>query len=341
MTEAAGPSRPHLRAALTHRHVLAIAIPIILSNTTTPLIGFVDTVVIGRLGNAALMGGVAIGAVIFNIVYWGFGFLRMGTTGLTAQAVGRGDASETAAMLFRGLAIAATAGLLLVVLQTPIAAVTFAVLDGSAAVESTARHYYDIRIWSSPAGIANYALLGWFIGLGRAGRAFLIQLFLNGLNILLDPLLIFGWGPVPAFGVEGAAIATNMLSRTAEAAADVLRGPGGIDERLAGALRAGILEPMTVIMQSPHGAEILDMKGELIADIYTGWRADMLAALTRAIEAEAQTAGADLKSKGLSAAGLAETLLDGIEGVKLRSTDPAEWQRGADRLVALAMLALR
>ena len=138
-----------------------------------------------------------------------------------------------------------------------------------------------------------------------------------------------------------AAIATNMLSRTAEAAADVLRGPGGIDERLAGALRAGILEPMTVIMQSPHGAEILDMKGELIADIYTGWRADMLDALTRAIEAEAQTAGADLKSKGLSAAGLAETLLDGIEGVKLRSTDPAEWQRGADRLVALAMLALR
>ncbi|MGD9827318.1 MAG: MATE family efflux transporter [Hyphomicrobiaceae bacterium] len=218
MTEAAGPSRPHLRAALTHRHVLAIAIPIILSNTTTPLIGFVDTVVIGRLGNAALMGGVAIGAVIFNIVYWGFGFLRMGTTGLTAQAVGRGDASETAAMLFRGLAIAATAGLLLVVLQTPIAAVTFAVLDGSAAVESTARHYYDIRIWSSPAGIANYALLGWFIGLGRAGRAFLIQLFLNGLNILLAIVFVIGLG----WGVTGVAVAVLIAELSALALGLVL-----------------------------------------------------------------------------------------------------------------------
>lgn len=199
------------RTELTYRDVLWIAVPIILSNATTPLIGLADTVVVGQLGQPHLIGGVAVGALIFSMLYWGFGFLRMGTTGLTAQAVGADDRPEVAAWLFRGLIIALGLGVGIILLQVPIVSGALYLVGGSKEFEATARTYTTIRIWSAPAGLVNFALLGWFIGLGRAGLAFSLQVLLNGLNILLAVALglWLGWG------VEGVGLGAALAEVTA------------------------------------------------------------------------------------------------------------------------------
>lgn len=196
---------------LTHRDVAVVALPITLSNATTPLVGFVDTAVIGQLGEAHLIGGVAIAANIFNALYWGFGFLRMGTTGLTAQAAGASNATEIAANLFRALLVAGLAGVLIVLFQAPIARGALWFMGASSAVETAARDYYDMRIWAAPAGLANFALLGWFIGLGRAGVAFWIQIVLNLLNVGLAILFVLGFG----WGVAGAGLAALLAEWSA------------------------------------------------------------------------------------------------------------------------------
>ena len=145
---------------LTHGEVLAIAVPIILSNVTEPLIGVADTAVLGQLGEPHLIGAVALGATIFSMLFWAFGFLRMGTSGLTAQADGARDQAEVLAALARALLIAVVVGLALVVLQWPIGAAAFAAIQGSETVEGAAKTYFEIRIWSAPAALANFALLG-------------------------------------------------------------------------------------------------------------------------------------------------------------------------------------
>ncbi len=179
---------------LSHGAVLAIAVPIILANVTTPIIGLVDTAVLGQLGDPHFIGGVAIGAMIFNLLYWAFGFLRMGTTGLTAQAEGSGNMGEVGATLMRALLIAGTAGILLIVTQVPISALSFTLISGSEAVETSAAEYFSIRIWGAPAALANFAFLGWFIGMGRARTALVLQLVLNGLNAILDIWFVLGLG---------------------------------------------------------------------------------------------------------------------------------------------------
>lgn len=201
---AASPATSTPPAPLSHANVLAIALPIIIANISTPLIGIVDTAVLGQLGDAHYIGAVAIGAMIFNIVYMGFNFLRMGTTGMTAQAEGSGDRDEVAATLVRSLLLAGVCGGGLVLLQWPISALSFYLIDGSGPVETAAATYFDIRIWSAPAALANFALLGWFIGRGRAMTALLLQIVLNGTNAVLDALfvLVFDWG------VDGVAIGT-------------------------------------------------------------------------------------------------------------------------------------
>ncbi len=204
--EAAPPARP-----LGHWDVLKIAVPITLSNATVPLVGFVDTAVIGQMGQAHLMGGVAIGALIFNMLYWGFGFLRMGTTGLTAQALGAGDRREIAGHLMRALMAALAIGLLMVLFQRQIRDGSFWAIGGSAEMQAAAAEYFDIRIWAAPAGLVNFALLGWFIGLGRAGVAFAIQLLLNLTEIALSVTLgwTLGWG---VKGVGTAAVIAEYLA---------------------------------------------------------------------------------------------------------------------------------
>lgn len=179
-----------------YRGIVRLAIPIILANSATPLLGLVDTAVIGHVGSAADLGGIALGALIFSFVYWGFGFLRMSTTGFVAQAQGRGDQRHIQFTLLRALLLAAGIGILLVLLQWPLRTLALAVFGASNAVETVTRDYFAIRIWSAPACLANYVLAGVLIGQGR-GRALLaMQLTLNGLNILFDVLFagVMGWG---------------------------------------------------------------------------------------------------------------------------------------------------
>jgi multidrug resistance protein, MATE family len=200
--------------AITLRDVLAIALPITLSNATAPLVGLVDTAVIGQLGQPHLIGGVAIAANIFNTVYWLFGFLRMGTTGFAAQATGADDAQEVAATLLRALGFAVIAGVMLIICQVPVRTAFLYLLGGSDAVQATARTYFDIRIWAAPAGLINLALMGWFIGLGRAMTAFYLQLGLNAMNIVLAIGLVMVAGFEVA-GVGTAALVAEVIAAAA------------------------------------------------------------------------------------------------------------------------------
>lgn len=210
---AAQPGGSRTAPPLTHRTVLAVALPVVLSNVSTPLIGVVDTAIVGRLPDPAYIGAVAIGSLIFTFVFWLFGFLRMGTTGLTAQALGANDRDEILSCIGRALLIAAVIGSALIVLQWPIRTVAFALLDGSPLVESLAREYFDLRIWAAPAALANYALFGWFIGLGRTKTALVLQLILNLTNIALDWVFVmhFGWE------VRGVALGTLIAEYLAAA----------------------------------------------------------------------------------------------------------------------------
>lgn len=190
--------------ALTHGRVLHIAAPIVLSNLTVPLLGLVDTGVVGQLGQPQAIGAVGIGAVILTSIYWIFGFLRMGTSGLVAQAHGAGDAPEVGAHLLRALTIAAGAGLVFVALQVPIFALAFRLAPTSDAVEALARDYLAIRIWGAPATIGLYAITGWLIAVERTRAVLGLQLLQNGLNVALDLWFVLGLG----LGVAGVAWAT-------------------------------------------------------------------------------------------------------------------------------------
>ncbi|MDC0652937.1 MATE family efflux transporter [Planktomarina temperata] len=189
---------------ITHRRVLSIALPIVISNATVPILGAVDTGVIGQLGGAAPIGAVGIGAIILGALYWIFGFLRMGTVGLTSQALGGGDAQEVRALFFRSAGIGVLAGLGFIAFQIPIFAAAFWIAPASEEVEGLARAYMSIRVWSAPAAIAIYGLSGWLIAQERTRAVLMIQLFMNVTNIILDFWFVLGLG----FGVEGVAVAT-------------------------------------------------------------------------------------------------------------------------------------
>lgn len=189
---------------ITHRRVLKIALPIVLSNATVPILGAVDTGVVGQLGQAAPIGAVGVGAIVLASVYWIFGFLRMGTSGLAAQAHGAGDTAETGAILLRGLGIGAAAGLALILLQAPLVWGAFQLAPASAEVEGLARQYLTIRIWGAPATISLYAVTGWLIAQERTRAVLVLQLWMNGLNVVLDLWFVLGLG----WGVPGVAIAT-------------------------------------------------------------------------------------------------------------------------------------
>ncbi|SPJ30182.1 MATE family efflux transporter [Falsiruegeria mediterranea] len=195
---------------ITHRRVLNIAIPIVISNATVPILGAVDTGVVGQMGAAAPIGAVGIGAVILSALYWIFGFLRMGTTGLAAQARGAGDVGETGALLMRGLLLGFAAGVLFILGQAMLFAGAFWLAPASAEVERLALDYLSIRIWGAPATIALYAITGWLIAVERTRGVFVLQLWMNGLNIVLDLWFVLGLG----WGVEGVAIATLFAEWT-------------------------------------------------------------------------------------------------------------------------------
>lgn len=181
MVAAERSTEPLTRAAVARQ-----AWPIILANAAVPALGLVDTAVIGHYGSATELGALALGALLFNFVYWSFGFLRMGTTGFVAQARGAGDEAEVRATLARALLLAAGLGGGLWLLQWPIAWLYFGLMDGSTAVESVAGEYFRARIWGAPAALALFAISGLLIGLGRSRELLFVQLLLNGLNAGLD-----------------------------------------------------------------------------------------------------------------------------------------------------------
>lgn len=189
---------------VTHGRVLKIAVPIVLSNITVPLLGAVDTGVVGQMGQAAPIGAVGIGAVVLASFYWIFGFLRMGTSGLAAQAHGAGDEAERTAVLLRAVIIGFLAGSLIALLQGPLFLLAFRLAPASAEVEALARSYLELRIWGAPATIALYAVTGWMIALERTKRVLLLNLWINGVNILLDLWFVLSLG----LGVPGVALAT-------------------------------------------------------------------------------------------------------------------------------------
>ncbi|MBF9035092.1 MATE family efflux transporter [Rhodobacterales bacterium HKCCE2091] len=201
-TVAAGP--------VTNRRILKIAVPVVLSNATVPILGAVDTGVVGQLGAAAPIGAVGIGAVTLSTVYWIFGFLRMGTAGLTAQALGGRNAAEVAALLTRALLIGGAAGLALILLQGAVFWAAFRIAPASDEVEALARVYMGIRIWSAPAAIAMYGIGGWLVAHERTVSLFWLQMWTNGVNIVLSILLVLGLG----FGVGGVAAATVIAEWT-------------------------------------------------------------------------------------------------------------------------------
>lgn len=189
-----------------YRRIWGLSWPTILSNLTVPLLGAVDTAVMGHLPDPAYVGAVAVGSMIFSFVYWGFGFLRMGTVGFAAQAKGGGDTDEIRAVLARALLVGLGIAVIVLALQTPIRLGALAIIDGAPLVEQLSGAYFDVRVWGAPATLANYGLLGWMLGMQYVRTALIVQVFINGLNVLLDLwfVLELGWG------VEGVALATAI-----------------------------------------------------------------------------------------------------------------------------------
>lgn len=189
---------------MSHKLYLRLAIPLTLSTMTTPLIGAVDTAVVGQLSNAAYIGGVAVGAILFNTMYWLLGFLRVSTSGFTAQAHGAKDEQAVILSLVRPFLIAALAGCFFILFKQPIALLTMQIIEPSGQVQEHALNYIDIRIWGAPFALINYVILGWLMGLSRIKEAFYLQVGMNVMNICLDFLFVFAF----SWGVSGVAAAT-------------------------------------------------------------------------------------------------------------------------------------
>lgn len=206
------PYRPTVE--VTHRAVFAVAIPMTLAYLTTPLVGVVNLGAVGQIGDAALIGGVSIGALVFDIVFMTFNFLRAGTTGLVAQAEGAGNPRATAATLGRALLLALGIGLAILILQAPLLWAAQALIGGSAAVQTATAEYWGIRVFSAPFALVNYVILGWLIGIGRARLGLALQILLNGVNIVLSLGLVLGagWGIA---GVGWASLAAETVTAVA------------------------------------------------------------------------------------------------------------------------------
>lgn len=188
------------------REILAIALPAIVSNLTTPILGLVDVAVTGHIGDAVYIGAIAVGSTIFNMLYWLFGFLRMGSSGLTAQAYGAKDTRRMALVFYRALLIALAIGILLIILSRPIADLALRFMEADDTTDSLAKRYFTICIWGAPAVMINYVVAGWFIGMQDSKAAMWVAVTTNVLNICVSVALVFGLG----WKIEG--VATGTMS---------------------------------------------------------------------------------------------------------------------------------
>jgi len=196
MPTSAQASASALRRPLTRRFVAAQSWPIMLANATAPIVGLVDTFVIGRYAGTAALAGIGLGAVIYSIAYWSFGFLRMSTAGLAAQADGAGHEGSVQAHMMRAVPLGLLIGISIFLLQNILLIGAFNVFTGTPDVEKTAAIYIKARLWGLPAALASIALMGWFVGISRAGLALKMQIVLNLVNLILSPLFVitFAWG---------------------------------------------------------------------------------------------------------------------------------------------------
>ena len=211
---------------MINRDILKLAIPSILANITVPLVGMVDVAVAGHLdGSAATMiGGIAIGSMLFDLLYWNFGFLRVGTGGLAAQAYGRGDRRECARILARALGIALASALVLIAIQWVFVRAAFMVVDCTPEVRELASQYFFVRIWAAPATFSLMAFKGWFIGMQDSVSPMVTDVVVNGMNILASIALALGFAPggvvlVPEIGFKGVAAGTLIAQWTGLATA--------------------------------------------------------------------------------------------------------------------------
>lgn len=186
------------------RQILQIALPSIVSNITVPLLGMIDVAIVGHMGSPVYIGAVAVGSMIFNLVYWLFGFLRMGSSGMTSQALGRRDLTEVTRILVRSVVIALGIALLLVVLQMPMKWAAFALIGPTEDVAPFASTYFNIVIWGAPASLALFSLMGWFIGMQNTRFPMFISIMQNVVNILASLTLVYGFG----MKIEGVALGT-------------------------------------------------------------------------------------------------------------------------------------
>ena len=204
-----------------NRDILKLALPSILANITVPLVGMVDIAIAGHLDTSAatMIGGIAIGSMLFDLLYWNFGFLRIGTGGLAAQSYGRGDRRECAKILARALGLSLVIALLLILIQWIFVKAAFLVVDCTPEVQQLATKYFFIRIWAAPATLSLMALKGWFIGMQDSVSAMICDVTVNGTNILMSFLLALGLTVggitlVPAIGFSGIAAGTVIAQWT-------------------------------------------------------------------------------------------------------------------------------
>lgn len=186
------------------RQILQIALPSIVSNITVPLLGMIDVAIVGHMGSPVYIGAVAVGSMIFNLVYWLFGFLRMGSSGLTAQALGRRDLTEVTRLLVRSVSVALAISLSLIILQIPLKWLMFWLIGPTPDVAPFASTYFNIVIWGAPASLSLFCLMGWYIGMQNTRIPMLISIMQNVVNILASLMLVYGFG----MKVEGVAFGT-------------------------------------------------------------------------------------------------------------------------------------
>ncbi|KRR20328.1 MATE family efflux transporter [Bradyrhizobium retamae] len=250
---------PLAPSKVTTAQVLAIAGPAMVANLTTPLIGIVSTTAIGRLGDATLLGGVALASVLFDCMFWLFGFLRMSTVAFTAQSLGAGETTELRAILARGLIVAALVGAALIALQIPLATVLLNTMGGSESVTLAAKTYFVIRIWSAPLALGNYVVLGWLVGQARAKLALGTQITINLINVAATVVLVLALD----FGIAGAAIAALIAE-----AAGLMLGLQ-IARRLSkgqfGVSRAMLFDPAKLMRMLSVNRDIMIRTASLIA----------------------------------------------------------------------------
>ena len=187
-----------------NKEILRLSVPSIVTNITTPLLGLVDVAIVGHMGSAAYLAAIAVGGNIFNMLYWPFAFLRMGTSGMTAQACGARDSQASSLILYRALLVALLVGIAIIIVQRPIFHLVMLLMEADPSTQTLIGTYFDICVWGAPAMLGTYALSGWFLGMQNSKSPMWMSIFINLLNIAVSLLLVF----VARLDIAGVAVGT-------------------------------------------------------------------------------------------------------------------------------------